>query len=122
MILTILSALSLIALGLYGTVSWDDMPSTDSAYGPAAMLMPVFFGGAFLICLAFSKQHYRHGLYGGMIFALLGVISSIIRIYQFGHFNNLQDPKVHIILGMLAICTIQTINMWRQVQRDRIPT
>lgn len=116
MILTIVNALLLIVLGTSAFINWEKMNTSGQAIG---MLMPVFFGGAFLICLAFSKQHFRHGLYGSLIFAFLGIISAIIRIYQFGHVKNLTDPKMYIILGMLIICIIQTVNIWKYVQRDR---
>ena len=117
MVLTIINALLLITLGIGGFINWEHMNTSGQA---TTMLMPVFFGGAMLICLAFSKQHYRHGLYGGLIFAILGIVSAIIRIYQFDHFKNLSDPKMLIIIGMLLICIIQYFNIWKQVQKDRI--
>ncbi|MDC0087927.1 hypothetical protein OAI07_00125 [Akkermansiaceae bacterium] len=116
MIQTIINALLLIILGIGGFINWEQMNTTGQATN---MFMPVFFGGCFLICLAFSKQHFRHGLYGGLIFALLGIISAIIRIYQFGHFKNLTDPKMQVICIMLVICIVQTMNIWKQVQKDR---
>ena len=116
MFLTIMSALSLITLGLAGFLGWDKLATTGD---PAGMLMPVFFGGALFICVAFSRQHYRHGLYGGMIIALLGVVSSIIRVYQYEHFESFSDPKTHLILAMGAICVLQMNVSWREVKKDR---
>ena len=116
MFLTIMSALSLIILGMAGFLGWDRLETTGD---PAGMLMPVFFGGALLICAAFSKQHYRHGLYGGLIIALLGVVSAIIRIYQYEHFESFSDPKTRLILAMGALCALQMTATWREVKKDR---
>ena len=81
--------------------------------------MPVFFGGALIICMAFGRQHYRHGLYGGLIVALLGIVSAIVRIYQYEQFQSISDPKTQIIIAMAAICALQLSISWREVQRDR---
>ena len=117
MIPTVINSLILIILGIVSFINWELMNTTGQA---TSMLMLVFFGGAFLICLAFRSQHFTHGLYGGLIFALLGIISAVIRIHQFGHFTNLRDPKLHVIFGMLIICIIQTIHIWKQVQKERL--
>ena len=86
---------------------------------PAEMLMPVFFGGALLICLAFGRQHYRHGLYGGLIIALLGIISAIVRIYQYEGFQSFDLPKTRLIAGMAGICIMQLFVTWKEVKSDR---
>ncbi|BDS08671.1 hypothetical protein NT6N_37110 [Oceaniferula spumae] len=116
MILTVLNSICLIALGLAGYIGWEKMEVEGN---PAEMLMPVFFGGALLICLAFGRQHYRHGLYGGVIFALLGVISAIVRIYQYESFQSFDLPKTRLIAGMLGICVMQLLVGWKEVQKDR---
>lgn len=116
MVLTILNALCLIALGLAGFIGWEKMGETGN---PSGMLMPVFFGGALLICLAFSRQYYRHGLYGGLIIALLGVVSAAVRIYQYEGFQGIDLPKTRLIAGMAGICIMQLLVSWRTVQQDR---
>lgn len=83
------------------------------------MLMPVFFGGALIICIAFGRQHFRHGLYGGLIIALLGIISALVRIYQYEKFQSLSDPKTQIVLAMAVICVLQLSISWGEVQKDR---
>jgi len=116
MVLTVLNSICLIALGLAGFIGWEKMGAEGNA---AEMLMPVFFGGALLICLAFGRQHYRHGLYGGVIIALLGIISAIVRIYQYEGFQSFDLPKTKLILGMGGICLMQLFVAWRKVQEDR---
>ena len=116
MILNLLSACCLIILGLAGFLGWEHL-NTDG--NQVEMLMPVFFGGALLICMAFGRQHYRHGLYGGVIIALLGVISAIIRIYQYEQFESIADPKSQLILAMGVICALQLSFSWKVVQADR---
>ena len=76
MFLTIISAICLISLGMAGFLGWDRLETEGT---PIEMMMPVFFGGALLICVAFSRQHYRHGLYGGIIIAMMGVVSAIVQ-------------------------------------------
>jgi len=83
------------------------------------MLMPVFFGGALLICVIFSRQHFRHGLYGGFIIAMLGVVSALLKIYQYGHIATISEPKTQIITAMAGLCILQFITSWRSVQEDR---
>ncbi|MDG1357826.1 MAG: hypothetical protein P8P36_06505 [Akkermansiaceae bacterium] len=116
MILTLLSAFCLIILGLGGFIGWDQLAAEGNQ---VEMLMPVFFGGALIICIAFGRQHFRHGLYGGFIIALLGVISALVRIYQYEKFQSLSDPKTQIVLVMAIICTLQLCISWREVQKDR---
>lgn len=116
MLLTLLSACCLIILGLAGFLGWERMGTEGNQ---VEMLMPVFFGGALLICMAFGRQHYRHGLYGGVIIALLGVISAVIRIYQYEKFESLADPKSQLILAMGVICALQLSVFWRDVKIDR---
>ena len=116
MILTLLSACCLIILGLGGFIGWDRMGTEGNQ---VEMLMPVFFGGAHIICIAFGRQHFRHGLYGGLIIALLGIISALVRIYQYEKFQSISDPKTQIIVAMAIICTLQLSISWREVQKDR---
>jgi chromate transport protein ChrA len=116
MILTLLSACCLIILGLGGFIGWVRLGAEGNQ---VEMLMPVFFGGALIICIAFGRQHFRHGLYGGLIIALLGVISAIVRIYQYEKFQSLSDPKTQIVLAMAFICVFQLSISWREVQKDR---
>jgi len=116
MILTVMNSICLIALGLAGFIGWEKMGGGEN---PAEMLMPVFFGGALLICLAFGRQHYRHGLYGGVIIALLGIISAVVRIYQYESFQSFDLPKTRLILGMAGICFMQLFVTWKEVQKDR---
>lgn len=116
MILTLLSACCLIILGLGGFLGWERLGTEGNQ---VEMLMPVFFGGALIICIAFGRQHYRHGLYGGLIVALLGVVSAIVRIYQYEQFQSISDPKTQIIIAMATICALQLFISWREVQRDR---
>jgi len=116
MFLTIMSSTCLIILGMSAFLGWDRLETEGN---PIEMLMPVFFGGALLICVAFSRQHYRHGLYGGVIIALMGIVSAIVRVYQYGQFQTFNDPKTHIVLAMGGICVIQMIISWREVQKDR---
>jgi len=106
----------MILLGFAGFLGWD---SLNTEGDQVEMLMPVFFGGALLICIAFGRQHYRHGLYGGVIVALLGIISALIRIYQYEQFETLTDPRSHLIAVMGIICTIQLNIFWRAVKADR---
>lgn len=117
MILTLLSAACLIALGLGGFLGWERL-ATDG--NQEEMLMPVFFGGALIICIAFGRQHYRHGLYGGLIIAMLGIMSALWRIYQYEKFQSFSDPKTQIVLTMAAICVFQLSISWREVQKDRL--
>lgn len=117
MLLTLMNALCLIALGLAGFIGWDRLGATSGE--PIEMLMPVFFGGALLICVAFSRQHFRHGLYGGLIVALLGAVSAIYRLYQYGALQGLFDSRSKLILAMGALCLMQMIVSWRDVQKDR---
>ncbi len=119
MFLTIMSGICLIILGLGGFFGWERM-GVDGT--PAEMLMPVFFGGALIICVAFARQHYRHGLYGGLIIALLGVISAIIRIYQYEGFTSFDLPKTRLIMAMGGICLMQILISWRGVQQDKDQT
>jgi len=116
MTLTVLNSICLIALGLAGFIGWEKMGAEGEPFG---MLMPVFFGGALLICLAFSKQHFRHGLYGGVIVALLGIISAVVRIYQYEGFQSISLPQTKLILGMGGICLMQLAVTWKEVQNDR---
>ncbi len=116
MILTVMNSICLIALGLAGYIGWEKMAAEGN---PGEMLMPVFFGGALLICLAFSRLHYRHGLYGGVIIALLGIISAIVRIYQYEGFLSFDLPKTRLIIGMGGICLMQLLVVWKEVQNDR---
>ena len=116
MILTLLSACCLIILGLGGFLGWERLGTEGNQ---VEMLMPVFFGGALIICMAFGRQHYRHGLYGGLIVALLGIVSAIVRIYQYEQFQSISDPKTQIIIAMAAICALQLSISWKGVQRDR---
>lgn len=116
MILTIMNAFCLIALGLAGYIGWEKMGAEGN---PAEMLMPVFFGGALLICLAFGRQHYRHGLYGGVIIALLGIISAVVRIYQYEGLQTFDLPKTRLIIGMAGICLMQLLVACKEVQNDR---
>ena len=116
MILTLLSACCLIILGLGGFLGWERLGTEGNQ---VEMLMPVFFGGALIICMAFGRQHYRHGLYGGLIVALLGIVSAIVRIYQYEQFQSISDPKTQIIIAMAAICALQLSISWKEVQRDR---
>ncbi|MFK7909402.1 MAG: hypothetical protein AB8F34_02250 [Akkermansiaceae bacterium] len=116
MFLTITSGLCLVILGLGGFFGWERMGAEGS---PAEMLMPVFFGGALIICVAFARKHFRHGLYGGMIIALLGIVSAVVRLYQYEGLQSFQLPKTHIILAMGAICIMQMLISWREVQKDR---
>lgn len=114
-----MSATSLIILGLAGFIGWDRLGADGNQ---VEMLMPVFFGGALLICVAFSRQHYRHGLYGGLIIALLGIISALVRMYQYEQFESISDPKTRLIMAMGAICLMQMLISWREVQNDRNDT
>jgi chromate transport protein ChrA len=116
MFLTIMSAICLISLGMAGFLGWDRLETEGT---PIEMLMPVFFGGALLICVAFSRQHYRHGLYGGVLIAMMGVVSAIVRIYQYEQFQSIADPKTRLILAMGGICVLQMVISWREVQKDR---
>ncbi len=116
MFLTIMSSICLIILGMSAFLGWDRLQTEGN---PIEMLIPVFFGGALLICVAFSRQHYRHGLYGGLIIALMGVVSAIVRVYQYSQFQSFNDPKTQIVLAMGGICVIQMIISWREVQKDR---
>ncbi|MBT8037376.1 MAG: hypothetical protein KJO21_07515 [Verrucomicrobiae bacterium] len=111
-----MSAICLICLGLAGFLGWDRLQAEGT---PIEMLMPVFFGGALLICVAFSRQHYRHGLYGGIIIAMMGVVSAVVRIYQYEQFQSIADPKSRLILAMAGICVLQVIISWQEVQKDR---
>lgn len=116
MILTLLSACCLIILGLGGFLGWDKLGTEGNQ---VEMLMPVFFGGALIICIAFGRQHYRHGLYGGLIIALLGIISALVRIYQYEQFQSFSDPKTQLVIAMAVICTLQLSISWREAQKDR---
>jgi len=116
MFLTVISSICLIILGFSGFFGWDRM-NVDGT--PAEMLMPVFFGGALIICAAFARQHYRHGLYGGLIIALLGVVSAVIRIYQYEGLTSFVMPKTQLIMAMGGICLMQILISWRAVQSDR---
>lgn len=116
MFLTFMSGVCLIAIGLAGFFGWERMGAIGN---PAEMLMPVFFGGALIICVAFARKHFRHGLYGGMIIGLLGIISVIVRLYQYGGMDSLQLPKARLILAMGGICLIQLLISWREIQKDR---
>ncbi len=116
MILTVINSICLIALGLSGYIGWEKMAAEGNS---AEMLMPVFFGGALLICLAFGRQHYRHGLYGGMIIALLGIVSAVVRIYQYEGLQSFDLAKTRLIVGMAAMCIIQLLVAWKEVQADR---
>lgn len=119
MFLTILSGISLVALGIAGFLGWERMGNPGEA---AEMLMPVFFGVTFLICAGFSRVHYRHGLYGGLIMALLGVVSAIIRLYQYEGLTSIEMAKTRLIAAMAALCVMQLLISWRAVQEDRKPT
>ncbi len=119
MLLTVMSAFCLVVLGLAGFIGWDRLGTTGD---PTGMLMPVFFGGALLICVAFSRQHYRHGLYGGLVIALMGVVSALVRMYQYEQLQSFADPKTKLILAMGAICLVQVFVSWREVQTDRDDT
>ena len=116
MILTVMNSICLIALGLGGYIGWEKMATEGNR---AEMLMPVFFGGALLICLAFGRQHYRHGLYGGVIIALLGIVSAIVRIYQYEGLQSFDLAKTRLIIGMGGICLMQLLVAWKEVQDDR---
>lgn len=116
MILTLLSACCLIILGLGGFLGWDRLGTEGNQ---VEMLMPVFFGGALIICIAFGRQHYRHGLYGGLIIALLGIVSALVRIYQYEQFQSFADPKTQLVIAMAVICTLQLSVSWREARRDR---
>ncbi len=111
-----MSGICLIILGLAGFFGWERMAAEGNS---AEMLMPVFFGGALLICVAFARQHFRHGLYGGLIIALLGVTSVVVRLYQYGGISSFDQPKTRLILAMGAICLMQMLISWREVQKDR---
>lgn len=119
MILTILSGLCLVILGLAGIFGWERMGNEGI---PAEMFMPVFFGVSFLICAGFSRVHFRHGLYGGLVMALLGLISTIVRLYQYEVITNFHLPKTKLILAMSAICIMQLFISWREIQKDRHAT
>ena len=116
MILTLLSACCLIILGLGGFLGWDRLGTEGNQ---VEMLMPVFFGGALIICIAFGRQHYRHGLYGGLIIAVLGIVSALVRIYQYEQFQSFSDPKTQLVIAMAVICTLQLSVSWREARRDR---
>ena len=116
MILTLLTACCLIILGLGGFLGWDRLGTEGNQ---VEMLMPVFFGGALIICIAFGRQHYRHGLYGGLIIALLGIVSALVRIYQYEQFQSFSDPKTQLVIAMAVICTLQLSVSWREAKRDR---
>ena len=116
MIFTVINAVCLIILGLAAFLSWGRLGMEGNQ---VEMLMPVFFGGALLICVGFGRQHYRHGLYGGFIVALLGVISAIIRIYQYEQFESLVDPKSQLVLVMGILCALQLSVFWKEVKKDR---
>ena len=116
MFLTVMNGICLIILGLAGFLKWDTLNASGT---PAEMLMPVFFGGALLICAFFSRQHYRHGLYGGLIIAMLGVISALIRIYQYGHIDTMSEPKTQLIAAMAGLCLLQFFASWNGVKEDR---
>jgi hypothetical protein len=116
MFLTALNGICLIILGLAGFLKWDTLNASGT---PAELLMPVFFGGALLICVIFSRQHFRHGLYGGLIIAMLGVVSALLKIYQYGHIATISEPKTQIITAMAGLCILQFITSWRAVQEDR---
>jgi chromate transport protein ChrA len=116
MILTLLTACCLIILGLGGFLGWDRLGTEGNQ---VEMLMPVFFGGALIICIAFGRQHYRHGLYGGLIIAVLGIVSALVRIYQYEQFQSFSDPKTQLVIAMAVICTLQISISWREVQKDR---
>ena len=121
MILTILNAICLITLGIFGFIQWDALGinGTSSVGMPTEMLMPVFFGGAQLICLAFTRLSFRHGLYGGLIIAMLGIVSSLIRLHDYGYFTILTQPKSQIIVAMALLCIFQFFTSWSGVQKDR---
>ena len=116
MILTLLTACCLIILGLGGFLGWDRLGTEGNQ---VEMLMPVFFGGALIICIAFGRQHYRHGLYGGLIIAVLGIVSALVRIYQYEQFQSFSDPKTQLVIAMAVICTLQLSVSWREARRDR---
>jgi len=116
MILTLLTACCLIILGLGGFLGWDRLGTEGNQ---VEMLMPVFFGGALIICIAFGRQHYRHGLYGGLIIAVLGIVSALVRIYQYEQFQSFSDPKTQLVIAMAVICTLQLSVSWREAKRDR---
>jgi len=86
---------------------------------PTEMLMPVFFGGALIICTGFSRMSFRHGLYGGLIIAMLGIASALIRLYDYGFLTILNQPKSQIIAAMAILCVIQLFTSWHGVQKDR---
>lgn len=119
MFLTVMSGVCLIILGLGGFFGWERMAAEGN---PAEMLMPVFFGGALVICVVFSRHHFRHGLYGGLIIALLGVISAVVRLYQYEGLTSIDLPKTRLILAMGGICLMQMLISWREAQKDRNAT
>lgn len=114
--LTVFYALCLIVLGMTGFIQWDSLESTGH---PTGMLMPVFFGGAMLICVGFSREHFRHGLYGGLILAMLGIVSALIRIYQYEGFTSFSQAKTQIIAAMAVICVMQFLTSWSMAKKDR---
>lgn len=114
--LTLLNAFCLIILGLAGFIQWDKL---NAGGIPSEMLMPVFFGGALLICVGFSRQHFRHGLYGGLIISMLGVISAFYRIHQYGGISQIGEPKCQLIAAMAGFCLLQMLASWKMVQADR---
>ena len=70
--------------------------------------------------LAFTKTSYRHGLYGGIIVAILGVMSAIYRLYQYGGLENIHQSKSMLITAMGVICLIQIFISWKEIQKDRL--
>ncbi|MGB0993836.1 MAG: hypothetical protein ACPG32_15380 [Akkermansiaceae bacterium] len=116
MLLTLMNGVCLIILGLAGFIGWEKMGEVGN---PSGMLMPVFFGGALIICVAFSRQHFRHGLYGGLIIAILGAVSAAVRIYQYEGFTSLELPKTRLILAMGGMCLMQFLISWNEIQKDR---
>ncbi len=116
MFLTLLSGICLNVLGIAAFINWDKMGAQGEQ---AEMLMPTFFGGALIICVLFSRQHYKHGLYGALTVAMLGVISSIVRMYQYEKLQSFNEPKTLVILAMFGICAFQMAVSWNTVKKDR---
>ncbi|MBK1790926.1 hypothetical protein [Persicirhabdus sediminis] len=108
--LTVLTAISLIILGIVSTASWKTLGLEEP---DQTMLMSIFFGGALIISLLFKKMSESIGELGTAVVSGLGIVSMFMTLWDNHDFSH---PTPKLVTTMGAICCLHFFAMVKRIR------